>query len=407
MSRTRADTLPKVLPEKFFRYSRFAGTLAAMTFPLFAADPVVDEDGWETFQPQAKDNEMKNEKILHGVPKAHYGAGGVTPFPICLKSVSDYLDDELDYTYAIVASGAAFRLAWNTTKWDGGNVDISHAYDDQERPYRQGVTALGREFKMLWRENNSWKHPGNGTKDDFKKFIKEQIDAGRPVISLGIIGPPETCVITGYRDDGDILLGWSLFQEWMWKDFNEDGYFVTGTYWNENDFVAVMSLGEVAAPRMDAQSIILNAIAALEGRQEGNHAKGIAAYDAWKDALLNATEEDLTAIEWGQGRVMVCQGDATDCLVDGRKNASLWFRRLANENPDQPLYAEIAEQFGIVAKTIHEKTYPLLGGWHRGPENNAKLIQPETRQKIAEHIDEMKAADEKALALMKKLFEAP
>jgi len=74
-------------------------------------------------------------------------------FPICLKAVSDYLGDELDYTYAIVASGGAFRFAWNTAQWDGGNVDIALAYGDYERPFRQGVEALGRGFRMLWRND--------------------------------------------------------------------------------------------------------------------------------------------------------------------------------------------------------------------------------------------------------------
>ncbi|MCL2351442.1 MAG: hypothetical protein FWC55_02800 [Firmicutes bacterium] len=45
---------------------------------------------------------MNDEKILHGVQKAYYGAyGGITPFPICLKSVSDYLGDELEYTFVM------------------------------------------------------------------------------------------------------------------------------------------------------------------------------------------------------------------------------------------------------------------------------------------------------------------
>ena len=139
---------------------------------------------------------MKNETILHSVPKAFYGAfGGITPFPICLKSVSDYLGDPLDYTFAIVASGGAFRLTWNTTEWDGGNVDIAHTYDDFETPYRNGITALGREFTMLWRGGNAWGHPGNGTKEDFKAFITEQIDKGKPVISLSPIGPAEAGIL--------------------------------------------------------------------------------------------------------------------------------------------------------------------------------------------------------------------
>jgi len=347
---------------------------------------------------------MSNEKILHGVPKAHYGAfGGITPFPICLKAVSDYLGDELDYTFAIIACGGAFRLTWDTTSWNAGNVDIAHTYNDYELPYRYGITALGRDFKMLWREGNGWGHPGTGTKDDFKAFIKEQIDGGNPLISLGPIGPAEAGIITGYRDDGDTLLGWSLFQ-WDEKTFSDEGYFITDKWWDAGDFFGVMAFGNITTSRNDTKQIVQNAVSVLEGRQEGKYAKGVAAYAPWKKAILGADESDFVMNCGGQHLVMMCQGDATDCLIDGRKNAYKYFMGLAKETPEQPLYAQIADQFGIVAKVIHEKIYGILGGWDRGSEQIKKLEQSETRNKIGEYIDEMKTADEKALALMKELL---
>jgi len=52
----------------------------------------------------------------------------------------------------------------------------------------------------------------------------------------------------------------------------------------------------------------------------------------------------------------------------------------------------------------NEKIYDIFGGWERGLEQNEKLEQLETRSKICEYIDEMKAADEKALSLMKELI---
>ena len=343
---------------------------------------------------------MDSEKILCGVPRVYYGAyGGITPFPICLKSVSDYLGDKLDYTYAIVASGCAFRLAWDTTEWNGGNVDIMLANSDPEAPFRNGVTALGRTFKMLWREAVGI-NPGTGKRDDFIAFVKEQIDAGKPVISLGPIGPPEAGIITGYRDGGETLLGWSFFQ---WD--NDEKYFETGKWWDEGDFWGVMSLGDIVAPRFGTKQIVANAIATLAGRQEGKYAKGIAAYDAWKNALRNAEEKAFEAIPgWGQSLAIMCQGDATDCLIDGRKNAHMFFQGCAEENPGQRLYAAIAEQFGSVATVIHTKIYDVLGGYERGPAQEQALKLPENREKICACIDEMKAADEKALAFMKALL---
>ena len=348
---------------------------------------------------------MNNEKILHGVPKVNYGTyGGITPFPICLKAVSDYLGDELDYTFASVACGGAFRFAWDTTGWDGGNVDISHTYGDSELPYRHGVTALGREFRMLWRDGNNMGKPGNGTKEDFKELIKEEIDAGKPLISLGPVGPPEAGIITGYRDGGESLFGWSLFQ-WDEKTFSEDGYYIEDKWWDAPDFFGVIALGDITTPRFNVKQIMQNAISALEGRQEGKHAKGIAAYDAWKNALLNATEQDFTVMpDWGQSIAMMCQGDATDCLIDGRKNAFLFFNNLAQENPNQHLYSKIAENFGIIATVIHTKIYSILGGYERGPEQEKALGKLETRRQISEYIDEIKAADEKALGYIKDLM---
>ena len=344
--------------------------------------------------------------ILRGVPKAHYGAfGGVTPFPICLKAVSDYLGDELDYTYAIVACGGAFRFAWDTTEWNPGNVDIMLAYDDAELPFRCGITALGREFKMIWREDNVRCHPGNATKEDYKAFIKEQIDLGRPVIGLGPIGPGEAGIITGCRDGGDTLLGWSVFQDWACKTFDEDeGYFIADKWWDEGDFHGVMALGDIHAPRWGIEQILPIAIAALEGRQEGKYVKGIAAYDAWKKAILGADKKDFAMQCGGDHFVMMCQGDATDCLIDGRHHAYKYFRALAEEYPDQPLYAEIADQFGIAAETIDKKIYKVLHGCMRDKKQIRALEKPRTRRKIGEAIDVMKAADEKALALMRELL---
>ena len=349
----------------------------------------------------------ESEKILHGVPKAHYGAfGGVTPFPICLKAVSDYLGDELDYTYAIVACGAAFRFAWDTTEWEAGNVDIMLAYNDAELPFRYGITALGREFKMIWREDNVWCHPGNATKEDYKAFIKEQFNLGRPVIGLGPIGPGEAGIITGYRDGGDTLLGWSVFQHWACKTFDEEGYFITNRWWDEGDFHGVMALGNIHAPRWGAKQIIANGIAALEGRQEGNCAKGVAAYDAWKKAILGAGKSDFALKCGGDHLVMMCQGDATDCLMDGRYHAQEYFNSLAEENPEQPLYAEIAEQFGIIVEAIEKRVWKALRGHLRGKKQTKALKKLRVRRKIGEAIDVMKSADEKALALMKELLGA-
>jgi len=46
----------------------------------------------------------------------------------------------------------------------------------------------------------------------FRRKIIESIDQGKPLIALGVVGPPEACIITGYDENGDGLRGFGVFQ---------------------------------------------------------------------------------------------------------------------------------------------------------------------------------------------------
>jgi len=56
--------------------------------------------------------------------------------------------------FAMVSTGAAFRLTWDTTSWNGGNVDVMHTFDEPEGVYRLGIESLGRNFHILTRATN-------------------------------------------------------------------------------------------------------------------------------------------------------------------------------------------------------------------------------------------------------------
>ncbi len=157
---------------------------------------------------QKEKYQNSDSTILYGVPKVEWGTyGGSTPYPICLKACTDYLGEDLDYASVVVACAGAFRFTWNERVWDMSNVDIYHTFTEggEETVYSYAAKALGREFSMLGRTENT-------TKEEFIRFIKQHIDEGYPCIAQGIIGPPEACIITGYRDNGNTLLGWNFFQ---------------------------------------------------------------------------------------------------------------------------------------------------------------------------------------------------
>lgn len=356
----------------------------------------------------------KGSTILYGVPKVGYGVYGCTPFPICLKAAANYLGEDVDYDYVMVSSGAAFRLTWDETCWNGGNVDVLHTFDDPIMVYKNGIEAIGREFKLLGRKNRLTSSDpakfssieSNATKEDFIEFIKEQIDKGYPCIGLGIIGPPEACLITGYRDDGQTLLGWNFFQDSpefaSSVRFDDSGYFITDSWWENEETVAVMSIGEKTTDPMPLKKLIQNAITVLSGRRQGNYAKGIMAYDAWKRAITDESQFPKEPILPILVERLMCQGDAMDCLADGRDNARKFFEKLADQNPEEPLFREIASKFRTVAQNTY-RMYETLGGWQRDEKQLKALTKTENRLKIAELIENCKAADSGALQLLRKL----
>ena len=155
---------------------------------------------------------MENMAILYGIPKVAYGTEGCTPFPMSIKSCAEYLGIVVTYSQIMVESGAAFRLVWDTSCWNGGNVDSIFTFDDPTKIFVSGLRTMRRDFKMLPRT---------------KETKKEN---------------PDTCAVIA-----------------------------TGT--------------EIIAP-FTSKEVLQNAAEVLEGRMCGTYAKGLMAYDAWKNALL-------------------------------------------------------------------------------------------------------------------------
>jgi len=341
-----------------------------------------------------------NESILLGVPKVEFGENGITPFPMCLKSCANYLGMDVGYDYLMAACGAAFRLNWNTEIWDGGAVGTFFTFDDPAKIFRLGVESLGCEFEMINRSEAT-------EKQEFIDFIVHKINAGIPVIARGVIGPPEECIITGYREGGNTLLGWNFFQDNPMFNggvaFDESGYFITDKWWENPDTNAVMSVGDVTKEKFSPKIILSNAIEVMTGRVVGSYAKGIAAYDAWAKAILDDSGFSENSVMPILAEHLMCHGDAMDCIADGRYNAASYIKSLVLP-AHQELLNEAAVQFEKVSATFWKMT-KVLGGVERGETEMRMFAKPEVRRQLAQIIFEAKAADENALNIIKKLVE--
>lgn len=65
----------------------------------------------------------------------------------------------------------------------------------------------------------------------------------------------------------------------------ESGCFICGTWWDNPNTTAVMSVGEAAGPRTGPKEILVNALAILTRERVGDCAGGQAAFDARAGAV--------------------------------------------------------------------------------------------------------------------------
>jgi AraC-like DNA-binding protein len=359
-----------------------------------------------------KDSYKDNKScILYGVPKVQYSFEECTPFPACLKACLNYMGQNIDYAYLMAASGAAFRLRWNTNCWDGGNVDVLCIYENKYEAFERSFKAAGRSYKILSRENSD--------KNEFKDFIKNEIDCGRPVIALGIIGPPEACIVTGYADNGEALLGWNFFQSnpEFAKDteIHETGYFITDKWWENNNTLAVISIGENQEELVSQKELISNAIDIMTkpkvvfknryGNDIEEYAGGQEAYDAWAKAIGNDKEFSENAILPLLFERIMCQSDAQVMVGEGRSYAACFMEWVARTNKNvEEECIEAAKYFKLAAQNTF-KMNELRGGFEQNEAVTKKFAEPLVRKNTVQLILEAKKNEAKACELLKAIVE--
>lgn len=104
------------------------------------------------------------------------------------------------YDYVCAISGCAFRTSFSNDGWNHGNYHVVNT-----------PCIIEHTFKMLGYKVT---HHIRGNYDADKKIITDSIDKGIPVITLeGVINCSDACIISGYDNDGDVLLGYSPFMD--------------------------------------------------------------------------------------------------------------------------------------------------------------------------------------------------
>ena len=361
-------------------------------------------------------NIQGDSNILYGVPKISYfnDPPEVTPFISSLRACLTYSGQEMPYSRLLSGSGAAFRLLWNEEFWDGGNVDIMAMREDAFEPVRRAFETAGRTFTLIEKNDN----PGN--RDEMITLIKEEIDAGRPVIAFGIIGPPEACVITGYTENGNVLLGWNFFQDFPeWKgSLKTDpcGYFIRQGWYEHSETRAVMAVGKQGPLQGErdflketlefAAEVIKPGVVKDSSERSAVHkrASGLAAFDAWKRALTDESGFPKGAQLPLLMERLMCQEDAVTMIAEGRMYAGLFLEQEAQKFPE--IKCRLLEIASLLKKE-HETAWKMTsfhGGMGMGEKNALELAKPENRHNIAKLIDTCKDIDASVLQKITELI---
>lgn len=203
------------------------------------------------------------------------------------------LGERLDYDSVCAVSGSAFRTSFSMPshqEWNHANYHVAYT-----------PIIIEHTFRMLGYKVT---HHVRGDYRSDRERIMASIDRGVPVITLGgVINCSDACVISGYDNDGDVLLGYSPFMD-VQEDHDEapddtgyfrksewhDGYFASG-------YVGRILIIEGPAEKLSREAVVaetkrLAKRLILEEVMVPGQYNGLAAHSALANALLTYTWED-------------------------------------------------------------------------------------------------------------------
>jgi RNA polymerase sigma factor (sigma-70 family) len=389
----------------------------------------------KTLKSHAPGNEFNNRvrSVLEKVPRVSYqlhmgrDESGLRrcpesfPFPSCLRSSLEYMDDDMGYTEIMVANkewrldtayvylmgttGGAFRLSWKPG-WYMGNPSFSLMSDKPLDPYRRGLKSVGYSYEILEKDDSLF------TEKHLRDLIMKSIQKkGRPVIANGVVGPPVDCILTGFDDEGEVLIGWSYFQRT--KEFSEDVEFEPSGYFRKRnwfkDVFRLIVLGEKKRrppfKRTYKDALSWAVKLALTPVVQGDCASGLAAYDAWARAISQDDEFTDKKVKELHHRYHV-HTDASGTIAEGRWYAFQFLQKIMND-VDCPK-SEISEAAKCydAEHTLMWQLWGLVGGPGASVKKAKLFKEREVRQKSAEIILQARDQDKKAINFLEQAMKS-
>lgn len=367
--------------------------------------------------------------LLEEVPRVHFYDGGThapesEPFSSCLRACLEFMGDDRGYTkisvggspwelsktyvYIMGTSGAAFRLTWNSKRWDLANTSINVMASDPLEPIHRAFEAVGRAYEAVGNRRNKFMgheetdfFSVHEEYDYFRPRIVESIgDRRRPVLAFGVIGPPECCVITGYDEHGEVIMGWNFFQDFpelnAGVQFEPSGMFRKRDWFPDTLGLIIIGEEQEKPPQREIYREALKwALEIAHTPKVHDYHSGLAAYTAWAQALLqdDAFPPDDMAVL--REHHMVHNG-GLGALAEARWYASLFLNELAEHEPIMADHLSAAADCYQAQHDLMWEIWNLMGGNDFSDDRVRQLAEPAVRQQIAPLI--LRARDKEAEA---------
>ncbi len=330
----------------------------------------------------------------------------------------NHLGDQTAYHDIVGLSGRCFKVAFNERKFfydrygehPGGGLDYYFRRD--YAPARRGVEAVGHSVAFL--RNASLRGPAvvgapveTETRPISPAALRDAVvasirDARRPVIAqvnvTGTMWAPEWSVLTGFDEGGEVLIGWSCFQEFPQAKGIIEYELAPDAYFRLRDWhSSVVAIALLEGPKRDVdlpdliRRALEGGVGDMRGFDRGQEHFGLHAYEAWAAAVEDpstTTLDDATAA----GRLEY-HSNLTGQIASQKHYTQEWLQRLETRgwNVSSLLHA------AANCSKIHElawDSWKIAGGyWRPRPAEAARFRDPANRAGIAAIIRQMGELD--------------
>ena len=306
---------------------------------------------------------------------------------------------DLDYHEAMAASGMAFGNLWPTNRM------VCMSVNDFTQIASRGE-IFSRAFRWFGYEMSYYVKKGTESEGNFlKELVVASISSGKPVIATNLVSNPEFGLITGYGQKGDVVIGWSHFQDQpgACDGFEETGECRVGN-WYEKVWELVL-FGNKTTAHKDPYALLVWALDILEGQQpcgKGFHG-GLNAYDAWIEFLTDKRVFD--ADEPALKQILAVHSTYTGTLAEARAWAHSFFTSVFMTM--LPRHADEIERAASCCISVHDLMWEVWGALGSGPGDMSvwdRLRDSTVRKQTASIIEKAKHHDTSLIEVIKSIL---